>query len=331
MVIVNNGNGDVMDEFSFIDSIKQPYYHQSSLIKGIDDDAAVFHTTNDVVTSVDTFVEGIHFSKKTMTPLHIGYRVLAANISDMAAMGACPKFYLVSVVIPKTYSMREIKEIFRGMKMLSDNYQMDLIGGDTVSGNELTISVTVIGYVMNGMARYRSVAKEDDIVFVTGTLGDSQAGLYILLKELQVEEKEYFIDRHRLPSPRVEFAKGLEQIPRVALNDISDGLASEANEIAKASNVTLVIDDNSIPVVPSFTQFSTDLQKKWKYFGGEDFELIGTVSVHDWDKVLKIAEKTNTNVTNVGYVTTKKESSVYVNYQTKQIPLLKKGYNHLSR
>lgn len=331
MVIVRIRNGDVMDEFSFIDSIKQSYYRQSSLIKGIDDDAAVFRTTDDIVTSVDTFVNGIHFSNKTMELFHVGYRVLAANISDMAAMGAIPTFYLVSVVIPKSISVKKITEVFRGMEMIAKKYQMDLIGGDTVSGNEMMITVTVIGYVKNGMARYRSVSKEDDIVFVTGTLGDAQAGLHILLNDLQIEAGDYFIKRHRMPSPRVEFAKGLEQISRVALNDISDGLASEANEIAEASNVTLVINDNAIPVVNSFSQFSADLQRKWKYFGGEDFELLGTVSINEWDKVLKIGKETNTNVTKIGYVTTKKANSVYVNDQTKQLPLWKKGYNHLSR
>src|SRR5690625_2905826 len=127
-----------MDEFSFINSIQQHTYKQSSVLKGIGDDAAVFRqTAKDVVTAVDTFVEDVHFSRKTMNSFHIGYRALAANISDLAAMGALPAFYLVSIVIPTTWSMREINQIFSGMKELASTYQLDLIGGDTVSGKEL--------------------------------------------------------------------------------------------------------------------------------------------------------------------------------------------------
>src|SRR5690625_4812517 len=132
-----------MDEFSFINSIKQNHYRQSTIVKGIGDDGAIFRqTSQDIVTAVDTFVEDIHFSKKTVPPAFIGYRALAANISDLAAMCATPAFYLVSIVIPDTWSKDNIMEIFTGMKELANIYQMDLIGGDTVSGKELTISIT---------------------------------------------------------------------------------------------------------------------------------------------------------------------------------------------
>ena len=162
-----------MDEFSFINLIKQDYYTQSTLIKGVGDDGAVFRqSSKDIVTAMDTFVEDIHFSRKTMRPFYIGYRALAANISDLAAMGASPAFYLVSIIIPKSWSEDELLQIFTGMKTLAKTFNMDLIGGDTVSGQQLSISITVIGYVQRGKARYRSSAQDGDIVFVTGTLGD---------------------------------------------------------------------------------------------------------------------------------------------------------------
>src|SRR5690625_5098722 len=130
-----------MDEFSFINTIKQQSYKQSSLQKGVGDDAAVFREFNqDIVTAVDVFVDNIHFSRQTMQPFHIGYKALAANISDLAAMGANPVYYLVAVVIPKKWSEMELAEIFSGMQLLADRHNLDLIGGDTVSGNELTIS-----------------------------------------------------------------------------------------------------------------------------------------------------------------------------------------------
>src|SRR5699024_11560076 len=114
---------------------------------------AVFRQpSEDIVTAVDTFVEDIHFTRKTMDPFHVGYRALAANISDLAAMGASPAFYLVSIVIPKNWPTEEIEQIFFGMKDLDGLYTLELVGGDTVSGKELTISITVIGYVIRNKA-----------------------------------------------------------------------------------------------------------------------------------------------------------------------------------
>ncbi|MBY7142401.1 thiamine-phosphate kinase [Virgibacillus sp. NKC19-3] len=319
-----------MDEFSFIESIKQQFYKQSTLLKGIGDDAAVFRQhAQDIVTAVDTFVEDVHFSKDTMEAFHVGYRALAANISDLAAMGATPAFYLVSIVIPKSWSDQELAQIFSGMKELASFYKMDLIGGDTVSGNELTLSVTVFGYVEQERARYRSTACAGDIVFVTGTLGDSQAGYHILTTPGDYTDSDYFIRRHQLPSPSVEFAKRLKKLSRVALNDISDGLASETAEIAEASQVTITLYDNFIPTSKSMQQFTEDLQHKWKLYGGEDFELLGTVSIQDWEIVKEIADETNTRISKIGYVTVDEDNgSVFLVQHNKRKRIYKRGYTH---
>ncbi|RDW20035.1 thiamine-phosphate kinase [Oceanobacillus arenosus] len=322
-----------MDEFGFIDSIKQEAYMQPSLIRGIGDDGAVFSSEagKSFVTCIDTFVEGVHFSKETMQPFHVGYRALAANISDLAAMGAEPAFYLVSIVIPQSWEMKELSAIYAGMKELAKKYQMDLIGGDTVSGESLILSITVIGRADKGKARYRSDASVGDVVFVTGTLGDSQAGLHILTNQGEYRNSNYFIDRHRMPEPRIPFALGLKGLSRIALNDISDGVASETNEIAEASNVTIALNDEEIPISSDFVQFPKQLQHQWKYFGGEDFELLGTVREQDWEEVKRIAEKTNTRVSKIGRVTGGYKGHVLLKIDNKEERLEKKGYNHLSR
>lgn len=320
-----------MDEFLLINSIKQNYYRQPTIIKGIGDDGAIFRqTSQDIVTVVDTFVEDVHFSKKTMEPIDIGYRALAANISDLAAMCATPAFYLVSIVIPRSWSEDDILKIFAGMELLANTYQMDLIGGDTVSGKELSISITVIGYANMGKASYRSNAREGDIVFVTGTLGDSQAGLHILMNEGSYINKNYFIKRHQRPSPRINIAKELSYLSRVSLNDISDGIANEAAEIAEASHVNIVLYEESIPVSTDFDQFSISLQEQWKYFGGEDFELLGTVSKRDWNLVEDIARKIVVDITKIGYVERPKdiEGLVYLQNNNKKRLLRKDGYIH---
>lgn len=322
----------MMDEFSFIDMIKQKTYRQPGLIKGVGDDATVFRQpSEDIVSAVDMFVEGVHFSKDTMDAYHVGYKVLAVNISDIAAMGAMPLYYLVGIACPKTYSTNEYEQIFKGMRDAASLYNMDLIGGDTVSGNELAISVTVIGSVPRGKARYRHQARQGDIVFVTGTLGDSQAGMHILVNQLNVKDSDYFIKKHQYPKPAVCFVENLYEVERLALNDISDGIANEINEIAQASKVSIELVKDDMPVSENYRQFPDYLQEKWLLYGGEDFELVGTVSDKDWDRVKKVAEQTNTQVTKVGFVSRVEtsEGQAFLWKDNERIPLYKKGYTHL--
>lgn len=293
-----------MNEFEFINSIKQKAYRNHSIIKGIGDDAAVFRQSyRDIVTAVDTFVDGVHFSKKTMEPFQIGYRVLAANISDMAAMGADPISYMISIVVPKDWDDRDLTEIYRGLNAIALEYQLDLIGGDTVIGEQLVLSVTINGTVANNKARYRSLMKPGDYIFVTGTLGDSAAGLEFLLDDNnEIECAEFLVNRHRLPSPRVAFALKLAPLDRVALNDISDGVANEANELAEASKFTIYLEENNLPISDALKQFSREKQLDYILNGGEDFELIGSVAPANWEFVKKTAVRTNTPVKKVGIV-----------------------------
>lgn len=323
-----------MDEFTFIRSIQQPSYRQSSLQKGIGDDAAVFRETQrDIVTAVDTFVEGIHFTKKTIPPKYIGYRALAANLSDIAAMGATPTFYLASAVIPTSWH-GFIKDIFQGMRQLANRYHMDLIGGDTVSGDRLMITIHVIGTIDRGKAIYRNNAQEGDIVFVTGTLGDSRAGLYLLKEKSSTVRSTYLTRRHQKPSPRVSFAQKLTSLDRITLNDISDGIASEAKEIALASQQNIVLDVDLIPISEDFKQFPVKWQNEWKLFGGEDFELLGAVSRNSWYKVKQFGKETNTKVSKVGYILhtehTNKYGRVYLQTDQGFKEIEKYGYIHLS-
>ncbi|MGI8317374.1 thiamine-phosphate kinase [Halobacillus mangrovi] len=325
-----------MDEFSFIKSIAPSAYQQSSIIKGIGDDAAVFRPSGqDVVTAVDTMVNGIHFSLETMEPYHIGYRALAANISDLAAMGSVPAFYLVSVVVPPEWSSTGLEELYRGMKDLAAQYRMDVIGGDTVSGSELSVSITVIGYVDRDKARYRSAARAGDVVFVTGTLGDSRAGLECLLKGSTVndEEKTFLIHRHRMPEPRASFAQALHDIKRLALNDISDGMANESNEIAEASEMDIHLEKEQIPFTPSVKEFFPDHYDEWMLTGGEDFELMGTVSEEEWPEVIKAADRVGVKVSRVGIVKEKQQDNptVYLHDQKTKKIVTKTGYTHLTK
>lgn len=326
-----------MDEFSFIRSIQQSSYRQPSVVKGIGDDAAVFRTSGKtLVTAVDTFVEGIHFATETMNFKQVGYRALTANLSDLAAMGARPLYYLASIVVPSWCSLQDIEEIFNGMDELGIKYDCDLIGGDTVQGKELTLSVTIIGEVSEESVRYRQDVQENDIIFTTGTLGNSAIGLDLLLGhtktyDLTKDEITFFIERHRSPTPRLAFSHGLGDVKRMALNDISDGIASELNELATASNVDILIDYEKLPYTKTKTEIPASKLRAAILSGGEDFELVGAVSTDEWELVEQHAKNLEIPLTKIGVARAKKGDMPFVILREKQIEtvLSATGYNHL--
>ncbi|WP_077620344.1 thiamine-phosphate kinase [Bacillus sinesaloumensis] len=324
----------LQDEFRFINQIKPKKVSRSGLIAGIGDDAALFRPSvgMEQIICMDTMVEGVHFTSATMSPYQIGYKALAVNISDIAAMGGIPTYYLVSIAIPKEWNETDLLSIYEGMAMLADKYHMDLIGGDTVSiANTLVITVTVMGEVEKGKHLLRSQALPGDIVFVSGTIGDSAAGLNVLLhkgtESSHTEVEKALIRKHQYPTPRVGVGRLLSTLKRVSLNDISDGLASETNEIARASDVSLILDEDKIPL-------SGEIQKQYKnqalefaLYGGEDFELVGTVAASEWDNLQKVAKSYGYLISKIGTVK-EGSSSVLLNRNGELQKLEMKGYNH---
>lgn len=317
-----------MEEFELIRRLSPTYYRQSSVVKGIGDDAFVFRSSEDVVFTTDTMVEDVHFSKSTMAPHAVGYRALAANISDLAAMGSVPAFYSVSIVVAPEWTEEEIIELYDGMEELAREYKMDLIGGDTVGGKQLVVSITAHGYLRKHKARYRSAARPGDLLFVTGTLGDSRAGLEELMNP-RSSVSDFLIGRHRYPRPRAFFAARLEGLKRLCLNDVSDGIASEANEIADASHVTIHINKEQLPVSDQLRDAYPGRATEWALSGGEDFELLGTVAKEEKEQFLLIAEETGTPVSFIGTVSEKNAPGVLLHSEKGTETLLPTGYTHL--
>ncbi|MBD1383161.1 thiamine-phosphate kinase [Metabacillus arenae] len=326
----------LFDEFSFIHKIKPTKILHSELITPIGDDASVYKVLDGArqVVCVDTMVEGVHFLKEFSTPEEIGYKGLAVNISDLAAMASIPKYYLISIAIPPHWKEEEIIGIYQGMAKLAKTYMMDLIGGDTVStGDKLVITVTVIGEIEKDHIGLRSNAMPGDVVFVTGTLGDSAAGLDLLLKKVSVRDpniSHFLINRHKYPSPRVKEGRYLSKMERVALNDISDGLASELHEIAEASQVSIKIEFRDIPKSKEILTLREDLIEKWVLFGGEDFELVGTASVDSWSFIKKIAKENDFQISKIGIVE-KGPAEVWLQRDKVEQKLKKSGYNHFKQ
>ncbi|RXJ01325.1 thiamine-phosphate kinase [Anaerobacillus alkaliphilus] len=326
------------DEFDFIKKIRPKYSYQSSLIQGIGDDAAIYcnEPMFDELICMDTMVEGVHFTRQTMTPWMIGFKALAVNISDIAAMGGIPTYYLVSIAIPEEWTEEELTQIYAGMSDLGSKYSMDLIGGDTVSSKKgLIITVTVLGKVEKGTSLLRSNAKPGDLVFVVGDLGASAAGLDLLLStglnHPYTEYEKHLLKAHQEPIPQVEAGRILACSGlNISLNDISDGLASETNELAEASSVDLHIEFEKVPRNIYLNAYPIEKQKQWCLFGGEDYQLVGTMSEAGFKQLSPILSEKNIKLTVIGEVT-EGSGNVYLYENKHKEKLLKKGFNHFDK
>ena len=225
-------------EFECIHRIAHDLIYRPELVKlGTGDDGAVFMTPcgYDEVISTDTMVEGIHFTKRTMSAADTGYHLCAVNFSDMAAMGAEPVSFVISAALPGDLSITWIESCYDGIRECCREYSVNLLGGDiTGSKQGVILTGTIVGIVPENQAVKRSGAQEGDIVFVTGTLGDSSAGLSILL-DGKKEEYPMLAIRHQRPKPQIDFGQILRESGASSLNDVSDGLSREINEIALAS------------------------------------------------------------------------------------------------
>ncbi|HZH61461.1 MAG TPA: thiamine-phosphate kinase [Metabacillus sp.] len=327
-----------MDEFDFINKVKPNRTFQQNVKVAIGDDAAIYESSQGYhqVVCVDTMVEGVHFLRGLSSPFEIGYKALAVNISDLAAMAATPLYYLVSLAVPANWQEDDLLGIYEGMKQLSEEYKMDLLGGDTVStSDKLVITVTVIGEVEQGRSTLRSKAKIDDIVFVTGTIGDSAAGLAILLGQATVHTqslKTYLIQKHKMPTPQVKVGRIAGGLNRASLNDVSDGLASELNEIAEASDVGIIIEEEALPISDELLSLQSSYNiQSWVLYGGEDFELVGTTSQESWEKLKHACDDIGVQVTKIGVVQPNHNGVLLKTKNQDYIKLDKLGYNHFKK
>lgn len=286
-------------------------------IKGIGDDAAIIDTAGkELVVSTDLLMEGIHFDL-AYTPLkHLGYKAVAVNVSDIAAMNAIPKQITVSLGLSNRFSVEAIEELYEGIKIACDEYKVDLVGGDTsASRSGLVISITALGTAEKKNIVLRNTANTNDIICVSGDLGAAYIGLQTLEREKQVflanpdmqpqldKDKDYVIERQLKPNARMDVIYELRDLGVIptAMIDISDGLAAEILHLCKNSGTGAVIFEDKIPIDDQTYLMATELNfspMTAALNGGEDYELLFTVKQEDFETI-----KNMSDLSFLGYMT----------------------------
>lgn len=316
-------------EFGFIRAIQDhTIVTPETVTVGIGDDGAVYKTTPGMeqVVVIDTMIEGNHFIiGKTATWHAVGYKAVASNLSDIAAMGATATQLVLSTALIPSMTVADVKELYRGMKDICQVYGVNMVGGDTVTARESTvITVTVLGEIEKDKALLRSGANVGDVVAISHTLGNSRAGLDVLLQ--QESGYEVLVKHHQYPQPQLALGRLLVRMNCHCANDISDGLASEANEIAKASGVNLILDKDKIPFSPALEQWCAYAKKDrylYAFGGGEDYELVFTMAEDDFYRLKKQYD----DVTIIGSVQPG-TGMVLLRDGDKESPLQPQGWTH---
>lgn len=308
----------------------------SKVIKSVGDDAAVLSlpANQQLVTSIDTLVSGVHFPENT-SPFDIAYKSLAVNLSDLAAMGAKPEWFTLALTLPEI-DHEWLSEFSKGLKQLSKDANIALVGGDTTSG-PLAISIQVMGSVESGKALYRSGAKQGDNIYVTGYLGDGALGLLSLQNKIEINELDAEYCHQRLNCPTARLAES-ELIKRFASSciDVSDGLLQDLSHVLSQSNekqrydelsneLGAEIDVSKMPRSDALKNIDTHHALELALAGGDDYELLFTIPRDKESDFLASNTKTQYQFTRIGEIT---HGSGIVNADKK--PLDYKGFNHFS-
>ncbi|EKF56705.1 thiamine-monophosphate kinase [Galbibacter marinus] len=334
-----------MGEFGLIDHLTNTFdIKQKSTVKAIGDDAAVldFKSKQAVVTT-DLLVEGVHFDLGYMPLKHLGYKSIIVNLSDVYAMNAKATQVTVSIALSNRFPLEAVEELYQGIKLACDLYKVDLIGGDTTSSDKgLLISVTAIGEINPNDVVYRSGAQSNDLLVVTGDVGGAYLGLQVLEREKQVfqvnpqnqpdlDQYSYIIERQLKPEARKDIPELLKElnVKPTSMIDVSDGLSSEIIHICKQSKVGCNLYEDKIPLDPQtistceeFNISSTTVALS----GGEDYELLFTISQEDYPKI-----KANPNLTIIGHMTQESEGMHLVTRANTKIPLQARGWNSFDK
>lgn len=333
-----------LGEFGLIEHLTQNMpLKNAETLKGVGDDAAVLdYKDKQVLVTTDLLLEGVHFDLTYVPLKHLGYKSAIVNFSDIYAMNGQPKQITVSIGLSKRFSVEDMEELYSGIRLACDVYGVDLVGGDTsASLTGLAISITCIGEGEKGKVVYRSGAKETDLVCVSGDFGAAYMGLQLLEREKKVfngekdftpdfSGKEYLLERQLKPEARKDIIAALREagILPTAMMDVSDGLSSELLHISKESHVGCRIYEERIPIdyqtAVMAEQFNMNLVTA-ALNGGEDYELLFTVPLADYDKVSNLK-----GVKIIGHITKPELGNYLEGRDGGEVELKAQGWNSLS-
>ena len=333
-----------LGEFGLINHITKYFkVENSSTVKAIGDDAAVLDASErQTLVTTDLLIEGVHFDLSYMPLKHLGYKAVIVNLSDVYAMNGIAEQITVSIAVSNRFPLEAIEELYAGIQLACETYKVDLIGGDTTSSSKgILISVTAIGKAEKEEVVYRNGAKETDLIVVSGDLGAAYLGLQVLEREKQVfkvdpnnqpdlDSYTYLIERQLKPEARKDIAGLLKEmeVKPTAMIDISDGLSSELFHICTQSKVGCKVYEDKLPldpqVISACEEFELD-STMVALSGGEDYELLFTVPIADFDKI-----KGNPNFSIIGHVTTENQGLNLVTRANQEIELKAQGWNAIS-
>lgn len=319
-----------MNEFDLIAEIFAPLARDPGAFALKDDAAAIAARPGfDLIVTTDQIAEGTDFFAHDPAGL-IARKALRVNLSDLAAKGAVPAFYLLSIALPATLTEEWLKAFAEGLAKDHAHYGISLLGGDTGKGEILSITITAFGHVPAGQMIRRSGAKPGDAIYVTGSIGDSAGGLAIFRREkhsLDETARDYLVGRYRLPEPPIGFGPKLVGLAHASV-DVSDGLVADLDHVARASGVKLVIDAAAIPRSPALRALWGDGEAAIlrAATAGDDYQIAFTAAPAMEDALLKAATESQTRIGRIGCVQDGK--GVAVLWQGKELPVSRPGYRH---
>jgi len=330
-----------LGEFGLIKHLTKHFaINCDSTEKAVGDDAAVLEFGDkQVLVTTDLLVEGVHFDLSYMPLKHLGYKAVMVNLSDVYAMNGTASQITVSIAISNRFTLEALEELYAGIQLACTNYNVDLVGGDTSSSTKgMLISVTAIGTADKKDVVYRNGAKANDLLVVSGDLGGAYLGLQVLEREKQVfeanpnaqpelENYSYIVERQLKPEARRDIVKLLKDlnVKPTAMIDISDGLSSEILHLTSQSEVGCNLYEDKIPLDPQFIstceEFNLD-STTIALSGGEDYELLFTVSQNDFDKI-----KGNPHLSIIGHMVDKSEGVHLITRGNQKIEITAQGWN----
>lgn len=332
-----------LGEFGLIDKLAEGLeLVNSNTVKGIGDDAAVMDLGNEFgLLSTDMLMEGVHFDLSYVPLQHLGYKSVAVNVSDIAAMNGTPEQITVSVAMSNRFSVEAIQVLYDGIKAAAKDYKVDIVGGDTTASQSgLVISISVFGKVAKEKVVYRGGAGKNDILCATGDLGAAFIGLQVLEREKQtflanpnmqphLDKYQYTVQRQLKPAARMDIIHELAELGIVptSMMDISDGLASEVFHLSKHSGVAFAVYEEQLPIdketYDTAVEFNLDPITA-VLNGGEDYELLFTIKQEDHAKLDK-----HRDIHFIGHAHAAEKGNVLITKNGNTVAIKAQGWNHL--